>query len=71
MQISSRELRLPFLLFMLTFLAIFACVTRLVVLGTVSISDLDVLDQRYNVNSLATALHVLPGLIFLLIGLVQ
>ncbi len=35
MQISSREFRLPFLLFMLTFLAILACITRLVVLETV------------------------------------
>jgi uncharacterized membrane protein len=71
---TRADLRLPLLLLLLTALAILSSVVRLIVLATTPVSDVagfELEDQRYFQNSITTGLHILPGLLFLLIGITQ
>jgi uncharacterized membrane protein len=70
----TKELLLPIGLLVLTFSALLSSILRLVLVAetpTLDINTLDAIDIRYVPLGVATVLHVLPGLIFLLIGLVQ
>ncbi len=74
MKQSTKELLLPIGLLVLTFSALLSSILRLVLVAetpTLDIGTFDVIDIRYVPLGLTTVLHVLPGLIFLLIGLVQ
>jgi uncharacterized membrane protein len=73
-KISFAPLRLPLALLALTAIAILSSIARLVVLATtpdVEISQLELIDRRYALSPVLSWLHILPGLMFLLIGLVQ
>jgi uncharacterized membrane protein len=69
-----KEFLLPVGLVILTFSALLSSILRLVLVAetsTLDLKTLDAIDIRYVPLGVATVLHVLPGLIFLLIGLVQ
>jgi uncharacterized membrane protein len=71
---STKAFLLPIALLVLTFSALLSSILRLVLVAetpTLDINTFDAIDIRYVPLGVATVLHVLPGLIFLLIGLVQ
>jgi len=71
---TRQDLELPLLLLLLTAIPILASVYRLVVLAITpeaGVARFDLLDQRYFSDAAAVTLHVLPGLVFLALGIVQ
>jgi len=68
------DLRLPLMLLLITALAILSSAVRLVILAITpetEIGQFDLFDQRYFLNRTGMWLHVLPGLLFLVLGIVQ
>jgi uncharacterized membrane protein len=68
------HLRVPFLLYLLTAVALLSSVIRLVLSVTLTPADmptLDAINARYVAHALLAIAHVAPGLLFLLLGPLQ